>query len=404
MKKHLTQIAQYPSEEPSMFDEFRAIDTDTHITEPPDVWTARVPKKWGDSVPHVRRVNGEDFWFVGDQIIQAPGWVTFAGFDGSYPDHPMGFDDIPASSFDAAKRLELMDDEGVYAQVLYPNVGGFGLGGFLKMKEPELMLACVRAYNDFLAEWCSADRNRLLGGAAIPFWDVSESVKEVHRAASLGHRTILACTAPQDFGQPRLAHPHWDPLWAAIEETGLPVSFHIGGGQMDSSVTDDASRMGTRANLSAESTKLFIGNAVCLTEILFGGICHRFPKLKLFSVESGAGWLPSYLETCDWQFVNGSVRKEHPDYLLPSEFFRRQVYASFWFESAHSVAHAVEAYPDNIMWETDFPHPTSQFPSLKDGWQRHPREYVNEKLSGLGEPVLRKVLHDNAARFLNLAN
>ena len=76
-----------------MFDEFGPIDTDTHITEPPDVWTARVSKKWGNAVPHIRRVEGMDMWFVRDQVIHAPGWVTMAGFDGSYPEHPQGFDD-----------------------------------------------------------------------------------------------------------------------------------------------------------------------------------------------------------------------------------------------------------------------------------------------------------------------
>jgi predicted TIM-barrel fold metal-dependent hydrolase len=386
-----------------MFDAFKPIDTDTHITEPPDVWTSRVSQKWGDAVPHIRSVGGQDFWFVGEQVIHAPGWVTMAGFDGSYPDHPAGFDDIPKSSFDAHSRLEMMDDEGIYAQVLYPNVGGFGSGGFLKLKEPALMLECVRAYNDFLAEWCSADRHRLLGGAAMPFWDIGECVKEVYRAASLGHSTILACTAPQDFGEPRLAHPHWDPFWAAIEETGLPVSFHIGGGQIGGSFTDDPSQMGPRANIAAESTKLFMGNINCLVEILFGGICQRFPRLKLFTVESGVGWLPSFLETCDWQFVNGSVRKEHPDYLLPSEYFRRQIHASFWFETERAgVAHAISVLPDNIMWETDYPHPTSQFPSLKDGWSLHPRDYVETKLSNLGQTALKKILHDNAARFFNL--
>ena len=387
-----------------MFDEFGPIDTDTHITEPPDVWTLRVSKKWGDAVPHIKRMNGMDMWFVRDQVIHAPGWVTMAGFDGSYPDHPQGFDDIPKSAFDAQERLKHMDREGIQAQVLYPNVGGFGAGRFLKLGEPELMLECVRAYNDFLVEWSSADKKRLLPGAAIPYWDVKESVKEIHRAASIGHKTILACTAPQDFGFPRLPHPHWDPFWAAIEETGLPVSFHIGGGAIGGSFTDDPCLMGPRANIAAESTKLFLGNQICLVDLLFGGICHRFPKLKLFSVESGIGWVPSFLEFCDWQFVNTSVRKEHPEYnLLPSEYFRRQIHASFWFEDENAgIENAIRVLPDNIMWETDFPHPTSQSPALKDGWSRHPRDYAADKLAFLGKDVLKKVLHTNAAKFFNL--
>ena len=386
-----------------MFDDARPIDTDTHITEPPDTWTARVAAKWKDAVPHIRRIDGQDIWFVRDQPIHAPGWVTMAGFDGSYPEHPNGYDDIPPSSFDAHERLKFMDREGIHAQVIYPNVGGFGSGGFLKLKEPELMLACVQAYNDFLADWCGTNASRLLGAAAIPFWDIDEAVKEVGRAARLGHKTILACTMPQDFGEPRLAHPHWDPFWAAIEETGLPVSFHIGGGAIGGSFTDDPAQMGVRSNIAAESTKLFMGNIACLTDILFGGICQRFPRLKLFTVESGVGWLASFLETCDWQFVNSSVRKEHPDYLLPSEYFRRQIHASFWFETERAgLRHAIERFEDNIMWETDFPHPTSQSPALKDGWSRHPRDYAEAELTCLSDEQTVKVLHNNAARFFNL--
>ena len=131
-----------------------------------------------------------------------------------------------------------MDAEGIYAQVLYPNVGGFGSGGFLKLKEPELMLDCVRAYNDFLVDWCSADPNRLIPVAAMPFWDVGECVKEVHRAVAKGHRAVLAASQPEAWGEPSLASKHWDPFWAAVQETGVPISFHIGGGDLSDLFVD----------------------------------------------------------------------------------------------------------------------------------------------------------------------
>ena len=71
----------------------------------------------------------------------------------------------------------------------------------------------------------------------------------------------------------------------------------------------------------------------CIADLIFGGVCHRFPDLKLVSVESGVGWIPAALETFDWQWRNGGVRDEHPEYdLLPSEYFRRQIYGCFWFE------------------------------------------------------------------------
>ena len=203
----------------SVFDRCKPIDVDTHITEPPDVWTSRISKKWGDKVPHIQQRDGRDLWCIGDQMIGGPGFTTAAGFDGSYPESRMGYADSPPSSYDAKERLKYMDEEGIWAAVLYPNVGGFGSGGFLKLEEPELMLECVRAYNDFLVEWCSEDADRLVPVAAMPFWSVEESVKEVYRAAEMGHKSILACSDPAAFGEPRLAHAHWDPFWSAVSHT-----------------------------------------------------------------------------------------------------------------------------------------------------------------------------------------
>ncbi len=385
-----------------LFDRIRAIDTDTHITEPRDVWTARVStKKWGDAVPHMRRVDGRDVWLIRDQVVGAPGLITMAGFDGSLPDGPLGFDDIPASSHDAKARLAHMDAEGIYAQVLYPNVGGFGSGGFLKLKEPELMLECVRAYNDFLVDWCSADSNRLIPVAAMPFWDVGECVKEVHRAVAKGHRAVLAASQPEAWGEPILAAKHWDPFWAAVQETGVPISFHIGGGDL-SEMFIDTNGLGMRANMARVSSKIFMQNVNCIADLIFGGVCHRFPKLKLVSVESGVGWIPSYLEAADWQFVNSQTRVEHPEYdLLPSEYFRRQIYGCFWFE-CQGVKPALEAFPDNLLWETDFPHPTCQHPGLVGGLTEHPADYAERAFTGVPEATIEKVLHSTAASLYGI--
>ncbi len=385
-----------------IFDRVRAIDTDTHITEPHDVWTSRVStQKWGDAVPHVKRVEGRDVWFIRDQPVGSPGYTTMAGFNGSVPEAPMGYDDILASGFDAHERLEHMDAEGIYAQVLYPNVGGFGSGGFLKLGEPELMLECVRAYNDFLVDWCSADPNRLLPVAAMPFWDVNESVKEVERAVAKGHRAILACSQPETWGEPSLAQAHWDPFWAAVQEAGVPISFHIGAGDVSDLLSDSA--IGLRANFARTSSMIFMQNVTCIADLIFGGVCHRYPELKLVSVESGVGWIPSYLEAADWQFVNSETRKEHPEYdLLPSEYFRRQIYGCFWFENAGLRA-AIDQIPDNVMWETDFPHPTCQHPGLEGGLAERPADYAERAFEGVSEENIEKVLHGTAAKLYGVA-
>ena len=379
-----------------LFDRYRVIDVDTHLTEPPGVWTDRVSSKWGDLVPHIERRDGEDAWVVGDKEIFKPGFVSMAGFDGTVPEHPATYADIPNACFEADARLRHMDENGIYAQVLYPNVGGFGSQTFLRLEEPELMLACVSAYNDFLTDWTSPAPERFVAVMALPFWDIDASVKELERAAAKGHRAVLFPSQPHDFGQPALGDRHWDRLWAAAQDAGLPISFHIGGQDL-SGLSKDRAKIGPKANFARISSLSFMENAKGIAELLFSGICHRFPNLDFVSVESGAGWVPSLLEAFDWQWRNGGVSKEHPEWkLLPSEYFRRQVYACFWFER-EALGTAIDQYPDNILYETDFPHPTSMSPGPATP-ALPPREYAESLLAGVPEDALGKILHDNAAK------
>ena len=136
---------------------YRIIDVDTHITEPADVWTSRVAQKFADRVPRVERIDGRDVWLLDGERFGAVGPTAPAGWNKPMPDMPTGYDDIHRASFDSTARLELMDKRGVWAEVLYPNVAGFGGQKFLTLNDRELMYECVRAYNDFQTDWCSVD-------------------------------------------------------------------------------------------------------------------------------------------------------------------------------------------------------------------------------------------------------
>ena len=384
-----------------LFERHRVIDIDTHITEPADVWTARVSKKWGDLVPHIERVNGVDLWFIGDRSVGMPGAYSAAGHTGTFPDMRKTYQDIPPAMYDARARLALMDEEKLWANVIYPNVGGFGAGGFLRLENAELRLECVRAYNDFLLEWCSADARRLVPVMATPFWDVAASVREIERCAARGYRALIFCNQPQDHGAPLLRVKSWDAIWATAQDAGMSVSFHIGGGDLADEFKDPAN-IGIKANFARVSTMATLENARCIADVILSGIPHRFPRLPLVSVESGVGWVPYLLESMDWQWQNNGVRAEHPEYdLLPSEYFRRQIYASFWFEES-GLAKAIELYPNNIMFETDYPHPTCQAPGPASAGT-HPKLYAERVLAGLPEPTLAKVLQTTAENLYGLA-
>jgi predicted TIM-barrel fold metal-dependent hydrolase len=378
---------------------YSIMDADTHVTEPADLWTSRVPARWKDRVPHVviDPETGDQVWMIDGQRGVGVGITAVAGWPDPYPAHPHGYADAHPGSYDARARLAYMDGLGVWAQVLYPNVGGFGNQAFLKMPEAELKLACVRAYNDFLVEWSSADRRRLIPIAATPFWDVGATAAEVERCAALGHRGVLFTGEPHVFGLPPLYDRYWDPLWSAACDADLPISFHIGSSDLgEEFLPERVAAEGVATNSARAGAKLFLANGGHMLDLLFSGVLARYPELRVVSVESGAGWVPFVLQAADYQYERMAVRKERPELALrPSEYFRRQVYACCWFEHVPE-AHVVERLgADRILFETDFPHPTSIYgPDVPDT--------IAQGLGHLPPDAQRRILWSNTAELYRI--
>ena len=374
------------------------IDADTHITEPADLWTSRVSSKWADQVLHVKQDNeGTNAWFVGDKkVANAPSGV-FAGWTGKFPNSPPTYEAAHPASFDVHERLKMMDETGVYAQVLYPNVAGFASQRFLQLGEPELMLECVRAWNDFQIDWISVAPERFVANASIPFWDVEESVKEIERVAQRGIRGILFTGDPQSHGQPLLGDHHWDPLWNVATDTGLPISFHIGSGDFTDGFTPERLKVdGPEVTYARTSTTLFLSNGLQMADLLVSGVLPRFPELKFVSVESGIGWVPFCLESVDYHFLAADVPSARPEFtMLPSEYFRRQVYACYWFEKIAPRKLIDDIGEDNILFETDFPHPTCLYGNVQ--------ETIESGLEGQSETTRRKILWENSAKLYKIA-
>ena len=383
--------------------EIPIIDADTHVVEPPDLWTSRVSSKWGDKVPHVRwdPLAEEEAWYTADVRLGAVGGPAMAGWHEHPPYHPRRFSETDPRSWDAIERLKVMDEYGVQAQVLYPNVAVFDAKNILSMGDTELQLRCIQAYNDFQTEWGSAAPGRYVAVASLPFWDLPATLAEIERCAGLGHRGIVFTQDPAFFGLPQLTDRYWDPMWASAQEKQMPVNFHIASGNLDLFDVGHPDN-GPHANYAAMGVSFFLGNARTIAQLVTGGICHRFPDLNFVSVESGIGWIPFALEALDWQWKNCGVPIEHPEYdLLPSEYFRRQIYGCFWFERESALAAIDQLGADNILYETDYPHPTSMSPGPASTAQR-PDDYLRDNFPGVDEASLRKILHDNAARIYHL--
>ena len=375
------------------------IDADSHVTEPKDTWTARVPARFTDRVPHVERTDdGRDTWILDGRSIGTMGVTAPAGWPGFPPEYPPTLDDVHPAAHDAAARLRYLDEAGIWAQVLYPNVGGFGSERFLALDDPDLKLWCVRAYNDFLLDWCAADPERLLPVLATPFWDVAATVAEITRVVARGARGVLFTGEPQRYGLPYLGDRHWDPMWAVTQDAGIPVHFHIGNaGELPEIMTPERiAAHGHAATQTFAAVDLFMKNGVQCVDLVSCGLLTRFPELAFVSVESGMGWLPFVLEAADYSYLGASrAGRDRGDDLLPSELFRRQVYVTYWFEQI-APTHLLDVIPvDNVLFETDFPHTTCLYGNIP--------ETIERGLGHVAPEVREKILWGNAARLYRIA-
>ena len=373
------------------------IDADTHVTEPPDVWTSRLPQKFQDDAPRmIRTDDGVDVWKFGRAERAIPvGATAVAGWKAPFPSIPKNLDECPPAAYDAKARLEYMDEIGAWAMALYPNVGGFGSESFLGLDDPELMITCVRAYNDWLIEWIEPDPSRFIPVMATPFWDVDAAVKEIHRCREMGHKSILFTAAPQDFGMPIIGDPHWNPIWQAAQDVDLPVSLHIGSGDFTDQLMNPErfKHHGIGPSTVSGSMSILMANAIQLMDFVMSGVLPRNPGLKIASVESGIGWLPFVKEALDHGFEYTNTSTEKPEFTKhPSDYIREQVWACTFFEEFASNNFLDEIGADRVMFETDYPHPICLYGS-------EVRDKIDAAFGALPEATRKRVLFDNAAEL-----
>jgi len=382
----------------------KVIDVDTHLSEPHDLWTSRAPASIRDRVPQVKAHKGQLSWVIDGDISIGDGAPANSSIrkDGTKVQDvsmlKLTMDQAHPGSWRLKERLEYMDDHGISAQVVYPNLLGFG-GQKAALVEPGLRLACTEIFNDAMAEMQQDSGQRFFPMALLPWWDVKQAVKEAERAHSLGLRGININSDPQtkeglDGAKlPDLGHPYWDPLWEVCSDKSLSVNFHIGGSEQSMDWFGDQgwSSLSTSFRLGLGGAMLFFNNGRVLGNLIYSGLLDRYPRLRFVSVESGIGWVPFMLQALDHQYkeCSGSRGLE----MLPSEYFKRNFYACFWFERSESLATVIrDVGVDNVMFETDFPHPTCLYP-IDD---------VAGALSGLTDAECDKVLCGNAQEVYHI--
>jgi predicted TIM-barrel fold metal-dependent hydrolase len=293
------------------------------------------------------------------------------------------FEKARKAGFSAQSRLEDMTEQGVDVQILYPTVAGQMLGR--EFRDPRLLAACCRAYNNWAADYAAAAPDRLRWAAILPMQDPEEAVKEARRAAEKG--CVSYYMRPNPVRERTLWCDDYLPLWMEIEQIGKPISTHE---SASSSVPSFGDRMDT--HVSGHILSHPFEAMAAMAGLIWYGTFEKFPKLKVVHVEADGGWVPYWLQRMEqhWDF---SGNAEH-EYLTrrPTEYFKSNFCVAFRGDEPTMKA-AIELVGDNnFTWDTDYPHPDGTYP-----WGV--KAMLDQPISNESK---RKLLWDNAARAFNL--
>lgn len=376
----------------------KIISADSHLDLfylPPDIFTARAPASLKDRVPKVVESGVGPMWVCDGAILgrhgawHGTGRVDESDYRGQRMS-AMGWHPAECRPSNPKLRLEDQDIDGVEAEV----INGIRLVEDI-VKDPELVTATYRAFNDFMAEFCEYNPKRLIGIGDIPAHSPEAAAAEIRRIGKggLGLKGALFdwfnCPMP-------IWHSMWEPMWAAAEEAEVALSFHVAGSH--GTTTVGSSKVEDRMSREKENVSHAAGQAVtpiqadeCLASIILCGALERYPGLKVVMAESSIGWIPYLIDRLDYKYEEGTYKGLIKT--LPSEQFRRQVWATFMNDKV-GVSLAEEYGPDNFCWASDYPH--------RDGLWPDSQKFIRQTMGHLSREMHRKLTHDNVARLYNL--
>lgn len=370
------------------------ISVDDHVQEHPEVWTSRMSKaRWGDRIPHVeRQADGSERWVVDGRKVDLAG-VALAG--AVMPDRaqePQRWADVPGVAYKPADRLAAMDVDGVDCSVLYPSVAGRAGETFGGINDPALELACVQAYNDWLAEEWGKASPRFVPQCIVPLAPIDAAAAEIKRAVAKGHRGVVMPSVPMLLRDvPHLNDTYYDPIWAACQDLDVPVCFHSGASRDIQFPPYEGFTPEIAAALEALTRP--VSSVLVVANFLFSQILHRFPRLKVIFAETSLAWGAYELELADHQYERQRLHVEGYT-LKPSELFNRQCHLVGWFDVAGLKTRELLGV-GNLLWSTNFPLSTSTWPES--------RKSIARCFDGIPADHRQQVLAGNAARLYHLS-
>jgi predicted TIM-barrel fold metal-dependent hydrolase len=336
------------------------VSVDDHLVEPADLFEGRMPSALADRAPRIEVADdGTEAWlFDGNRHPQIGLNAVVGRPKDEWSMDPANFSDMRRGCWDPEARLADMDTDGVWASAHYPSlIAGFAGSGFARCSDPELGLACVRAWNDWhIEEWVGPRTDRFVPLQIPWLLDPQVAADDVRKNAARGFRAVSFLENPVDMGLPSLHTDHWDPFLAACEETDTVVCLHCASSGWSASRSPGAP-------LELLTTLFPVNALVTCADWLWAGVPVRFPGLRICLAESGIDWVPMLRNRIAYVMDHSaSGQGGWPDRELhPNEVLRR----NFWFgviDLTSSLVLRDEIGLDRIVIESDYPHADSTWP------------------------------------------
>lgn len=361
---------------PDAANKYFMVSADGHVQEPKDLWKKRMPEEyWG-------RLPGVTVDDKGDQFQKTEGFrpvrirnIKMAGEDALRN----------SSGRDPQKRIEELAQDGVDAEILFPNLG-LTIWATPDAKFSQMM---CRAWNDWAWEEYGPYNDRLSPMACIAAGDIEGAIEEIQRCAKLGFRGLSLPCKPV-WGAPSHEDlnynlPEFDELWACVQDVDLPMTFHVSTGRDPRTSRGNGGAVINYAVHSLAPTMEPVAN-LCAS-----GVLDRFEKLRFGTIEAGIGWVAWTLQALDEAYKKHHMWRRPKLSRLPSEFFRSNGFASFQ-EDRVGLDHAAEyGLVDNFLWANDFPHHEGTWP--------HSAQAIERTMSKLTDDERARILGLNSARI-----
>lgn len=387
--------------------EYTVISADAHLDLPPEVWTYRVPAKWRHRAPktfvmsdgsHAVVCDGSEPHTIG--ITRNVG-VSFEEIPFQVPKFSE-----PVGNGTPQQRLQEQDRDGMDAEIMFTWANRM----FEESKEPELYLALVRAYNEYLAEeYRSVAPDRLFPQGTIPTTGLEDAVRELEHCAKIGLKGVTLHTFPSGHGYPS---PVDDRFWAAALDLNIGLASHGGGrlggfgggGKQREPVFNYPRVIKSAQNHKHDALDLLFSNqngstaGMAAMQMAYAGVFDRFPKLQIYFAETMAGWIPFCLFMLDDNYRRYQRMMRHfwgvgDLKRMPSEYVKEHTHWGTLYDPVGiQMRSAIGA--DRIMFASDFPHAAGDWPNTQ--------KIIEHMFAGVPEDEKALILAENAIRFFHL--